>query len=134
MARARGRDGIYWVALASLLGELALSPSMAFAGQYERAVSSLAQASYAYIKVAYACRDILGSARYQEARIAVENAMRATGVPTNVAMSAAARITSGAKSSTSPRKKGDLSRCVVDYFETKRRMVGWRAKVNAIGR
>lgn len=60
--------------------------------------------------------------------------MRATGVPTNVAMSAAARITSGAKSSASPRKKGDLSRCVVDYFETKRRMVGWRAKVNAIGR
>ncbi|MDQ1199374.1 hypothetical protein [Agrobacterium sp. SORGH_AS 787] len=128
--RARQERRILVVVTTFITWSLFIPP--AFASNYEVALSKLNRTAYALIKVAYGCKLELGNARYLEARVAVENALRATGLPTNIALSSAAKIEAEAKAAATHAYS--VSQCIMEYVEAKRVILHWRTRMEDASR
>ena len=107
---------------------VAMLPCSAFADSYQAAINGLMRASYRHLELTYDCRDVLGLSRYREARVAAENAVRATGMPTDVAMSAVAKMASRVEAGASRKARPGLNDCTAGVARTKRELLNWRVK------
>ncbi|KAA3509221.1 hypothetical protein [Agrobacterium rosae] len=108
-----------------------LSTTAASGEQFDRSVTALTKASFVHLKVAYGCQRHLGVARYHEAHIAVENALRATGLPTHVAMAAAEDLAKEARASNLRMPDRSSQKCFATFVHTKNDLNRWRAIVTA---
>ena len=100
----------------------------AVAEPYQKTIDGLMRASYRYMELTYACRHVNGLAQYRNAEVAAENAVRATGMPTDVAMSTVARMASRIRAASSSGASADLHVCTVDIVQAKRQLLDARAK------
>ncbi|SCX35391.1 hypothetical protein DSM25559_4950 [Agrobacterium rosae] len=114
-----------------LVAILVLLTTAASGEQFDRSVTALTKASFANLKVAYDCRHVLGIARYHEAYIAVENALRATGLPTDVAMAAAEDLAKEARASSLRMPDRGSQNCFTTFVHTKKDLDRRRATVTA---
>ncbi|WP_144083753.1 hypothetical protein [Rhizobium leguminosarum] len=116
--------------LTMVIGGLAavMLAAPASADSYQDAINGLMQASYRHMALTYACREVTGLSQYRDARVAAENAARATGMPTDVAMSAVAKIATRIRivSAESPRLSANT--CTTGIARTKQELLGWRTK------
>jgi hypothetical protein len=100
-----------------------------WAEPYQDAIHGLMRASYRHMDLAYACRDLVGISRYREARVAAENAARATGMPTDVAMSAVDKMAAHIHATPGKGSHPGLNDCSTGLMRTKREVLAWRAKL-----
>jgi hypothetical protein len=108
-----------------------LSATAASGEQFEESVTALTKASFVHLKVAYGCQHVLGVARYREAHIAVENALRATGLPTHVAMASAENLAKEARASSLRMSDRGSQNCFTTFVHTKKDLDRMRATVTA---
>ncbi|KKX25653.1 hypothetical protein YH62_24790 [Rhizobium sp. LC145] len=111
-----------------------VSEKLARSDDFERSISALAEASYSHLRVAHACRPVLGEARYYEARVAVENALRAAGLPMHLAVSSAETMVSEARVSASGEPREELTNCPVEFVRTKAVINRLREQIDAFSR
>lgn len=114
-----------------LLAFSVLSTTAASGEQFYQSVTALTKASFVHLKVAYGCQRHLGVARYHEAHIAVENALRATGLPTHVAMASAENLAKEARASSLRISDRGSQNCFTTFVHTKKAINRWRATVTA---
>lgn len=114
-----------------LVAFLVLSTTAASGERFDRSVTALTKASFVHLKVAYGCQRHLGVARYHEAQIAVENALRATGLPTHVAMASAENLAKEARASNLRIPDRGSDNCFTTFVQTKKAINRWRAIVTA---
>jgi hypothetical protein len=108
-----------------------LSATAASGEQFDRSVTALTKASFVHLTVAYGCQHHLGVARYHEAHIAVENALRATGLPTHVAMASAVNLAKEARASSLRMSDRGSQNCFTTFVHTKKALSRWRATVTS---
>ncbi|MBP1886510.1 hypothetical protein [Sinorhizobium mexicanum] len=100
----------------------------ALADPYQEAVDGLMRASFRHMEQTYICRGLTGLSRYQDALVAAENAVRLTGVPTDLAMSTVAKMASNIETAPQRVRQPSLSDCAVGVTRTKQELLGWGAK------
>ena len=115
-----------------LCSVVVMQPGVALANSaYQDAVSDLARASYDHLKVTYKCRSVLGASVTREARTFIENALRATGVPTDVAFQSAGRMARVAAAEADSEPDMAVNECLWRILVTKNGVARTRARVNA---
>ncbi|KSV75188.1 hypothetical protein N185_17565 [Sinorhizobium sp. GW3] len=117
--------------LVAVLG-LGVAQSPAIAETYDTAVIGLVRASYKHMRLAYSCRDF-GSSTYLDARIATEIALRATGLPTILAVAVTAEIASEIRFDEGFAAVS-LADCTVGLSRTRKAVATWRERVLRIQR
>ncbi len=75
----------------------------------------------------YVCREITGLSRYRNAFVAAQNAIRATGMPTDIAMSTAVKMVSNIEAAPAAPDPG-FSDCTIGVTRTKQELLDWGAK------
>ena len=116
--------------LTMVIGGLAavMFAAPALADSYQDAINGLIRASYRHMALTYACRDVIGLSQYSDARVAAENAARATGMPTDVAMSAVEKMATRIRTVSSESPRPSVNGCTAGVARTKQELLGWRAK------
>jgi hypothetical protein len=100
----------------------------ALADSYQDAINGLMQASYRHMALTYACREVTGLSQYRDARVAAENAARATGMPTDVAMSAVEKVATRIRTVSAEGPRLSVNTCTAGVARTKQELLGWRSK------
>nr|WP_200991901.1 hypothetical protein [Rhizobium rhizogenes]QCL10591.1 hypothetical protein pC6.5d_698 [Rhizobium rhizogenes] len=106
----------------------AMCGTAAWADPYLEAIHGLMRASYQHLALTYACRDVTGMSQYREARVAAENAARATGMPTGVAMQTVEKMTARILATPVKNPHPSLNDCATGVTRTKQKLLAWRAK------
>ena len=101
---------------------------LALADPYQDAINGLLGASYKHLELTYACRNVTGLSHYRNAYAAAENAVRATGMPTDAAMSAVAEMTSRIEAAPSTKPGLLLNECTAGIARTKEELLQWWGK------
>ncbi|WP_028748293.1 hypothetical protein [Rhizobium mesoamericanum] len=116
--------------LTMVIGGLAavMFATPASADSYQDAIDGLMRASYRHMALTYACRDVTGPSQYRDARVAAENAARATGMPTDVAMRAVEKMAIRIRAVPAENPRPSLNGCTAGVSRTKQELLGWRAK------
>ncbi|RVG05303.1 hypothetical protein CN230_26940 [Sinorhizobium meliloti] len=111
------------------MGILAVSMIVgsARADSYHEAIDGLMRASYRHMELTYVCREITGLSRYRNAFVAAQNAIRATGMPTDIAMSTAVKMVSNIEAAPAAPDPG-FSDCTIGVTRTKQELLDWGAK------
>ena len=102
------------------------STLLASTAEYEDAIAQLAKASYEHMQVAYSCRSVVWARHLVEARIATENALRATGLPTAMAFKSAEEIAVSAAAASKNRPMTTISECTSKLATTRKAVLRWR--------
>lgn len=98
-------------------------------GDHQKAVSILMKASYQHLKIAHLCKSALGEAAHRDARILIENAIRATGLPTDIALKSAAEISTRVAAESLSRQLSGLNDCITRVTISKSEVAKARAAV-----
>lgn len=102
----------------------------AAADNYDSAYRGLAAASFRHLEAAYRCRGALGASAYIQARVAAENVMRLSGVPTDVALREVARMVRKIEMRPTDNAAAmELYPCITDVHATLSDIHAWQAKV-----
>lgn len=112
----------------TLLSALVIT-APASAGVYKDAVNGLMQASYRHMAITFACRHATGASWYREAVVAAETTVRATGVPTDLAIATVARMTSRIEVATKTEPRENLVACFSGVASAKQEVRKWREEV-----
>jgi hypothetical protein len=102
----------------------------AAADNYDSAYRGLAAASFRHLEAAYRCRGALGASAYIQARVAAENVMRLSGVPTDVALREVTRMVR--KIETRPTDNAaatELYPCITELRDALSAVNVWQSKV-----
>jgi uncharacterized protein YbjT (DUF2867 family) len=103
----------------------------ATADNYDSVYRGLTAASFRHLEAAYRCRSALGPSAYTQARVAAENVMRLSGVPTDVALREVTRMVR--KIEARPAETAAamaLYPCLTDVRDTLSDIHAWQAKVD----
>lgn len=100
------------------------------ADTYQEAMDGLVQASYRHMELTYACREITGLSRYRSALVAAQNVVRATGMPTDIAISTVNKMASSIKAAPGVFEIG-FSDCTIGVSRTKQELLNWRTKLRS---
>jgi hypothetical protein len=112
--------------LVALVAAMLAAP--AWADPYQDTIDGLMWASNQHLAMTYACRRVTGISQYRDARVVAENAARATGMPTDVAMQAVEKMTFRIKSAAVKHPQPQLTDCTTGVSRTKKEVLIWRAK------
>jgi hypothetical protein len=110
---------------------LLASMAPAVAAPADEASRDLANTSYRHLNMAYMCRQAIGISQFREARIAVENVLRTTGLPADAAMSSVDDMVSriiAAPQSTPPA----FNECIARIARTRQALPASRAQFHQL--
>ena len=107
----------------------------AAADNYDNAYRGLAAASFRHLQAAYRCRGALGLSAYTQARVAAENVMRQSGVPTDVALRQVTRMVRKIEARPTDNAPAmELYPCITDVNATLLEIHAWQAKIEVYWR
>ncbi|NKQ72900.1 hypothetical protein C3Y89_21550 [Rhizobium sp. UPM1132] len=113
---------------------VAILPGFALADSYQAAIDGLTRASYRHMELTYACRHVTGPSHFSNARVAADNAVRATGMPTDMAMTTVDKMVSRIRSAPALKARPSLTDCTTGIAQTKQELLHWRAKFRRLQR
>jgi hypothetical protein len=107
----------------------------ATADNYDSVYRGLAAASFRHLEAAYRCRGALGLSAYTQARVAAENIMRLSGVPTDVALREVKRMVRKIEARSADNAVAiELYPCITDVRDTLSDIHAWQSRVEVYWR
>ena len=112
------------------LAAMAMLPAIPVVDPYQDAIDGLMQASHRHMELTYVCREITGLSRYRDALAAAENAVRATGMSAEAAMSVVAEMAWDIETTSSRQPPPGLNDCTTGVVRTKQELLRWWARLH----
>ncbi|WP_426127688.1 hypothetical protein [Pararhizobium sp. PWRC1-1] len=107
----------------------------ATADNYDSVYRGLTTASFRHLEAAYRCRSALGPSAYTQARVAAENIMRLSGVPTDVALREVTRMVRKIEARPAASAAAiELYPCIADVRDTLSEIHAWQSRVEVYWR
>jgi hypothetical protein len=121
----------------TLLGAWLISFSLTFpalADRYEEAYRGFVSAAYRHMEIAYNCRMVLGRSRYEDARVAAENSLRLSGMPTDIALRSVEKMVVEIKAAASKHPPHlSFAQCAARTTTTRVELRAWQARLRPHG-
>ncbi|MBY5605740.1 hypothetical protein HFO50_32235 [Rhizobium leguminosarum] len=112
--------------ITTVVAAVAMLPSFASADSYQVAIDGMMRASYRHMELTYACRHVTGPSQFSNARVAADNAVRATGIPTDMAMATVEKMASIITAAPERKARPSLTECTTGVARTKQELLRWR--------
>ncbi|WP_143535283.1 hypothetical protein [Rhizobium sp. N122] len=98
---------------------------------YDTAYKGYVGAAYRYLATTYNCRAVIGRSHYENARVAAENSLRLSGVPTDIALRSVEKMLDKIRTDEKTKARLSFAQCAAKAASTQAELQAWERKLQS---